>query len=130
MLKQAMAMANNREGGPGCRCLACIVGMRCENFTRGYEPYAFAHGHDHHLVLSSHDHCHLVCQFKPWFEERIRENGMSVGVVVQDMSLQMWVDGGVVDDDNTVLDDGRHFSNLGRADWNAWVYGSRLWKTS
>lgn len=132
MLKQAMTVANNREGGPACRCLACMVGGRCDNFIRGYQPYAFAHEYDHQLVMSPHDHCHLVCQFKPWFEERIRKSGMSV----RDIPLSVWVDGAdgvslsVVDDGNAVLDDGQHFNNLGTADWNAWVYGSSLWKAS
>ena len=129
MLKQAMAAANTVEGGPRCACLACIVGGRCANGTQGYAPYAFAHEYDHQLVMSAHDICHLRCQFKPWFEEKIRESGMSV----RDMPLSVWVDGadgGVVDDGKAVLDDGNHFINMGKVDWNTWVYGSRLWRAS
>ena len=29
-----------------------------------------------------------------------------------------------------VFDAGQHFSNLGMADWNTWVYGSRLHRAS
>lgn len=129
MLKQAMAVANTVEGGPGCTCLACIVGGRCANGTRGYAPYAFAHEYDHQLVMSAHDICHLRCQFKPWFEKKISESGMSV----RDMPLSVWVDGadgGVVDDGKAVLDDGNHFINMGKVDWNTWVYGLRLCKAS
>ena len=129
MLKQAMAAANKGEGGPACSCLACIVGGRCENGTRGYAPYANVHEYDHHFVLSAQDRCHLRCQFKPWFEERIRESGMSV----RDRPSSVWLDGAdgrVVGDDAGVLYDGHHFIHMGRVDWNAWVYGSRLWKAS
>ena len=119
MLKQAMAHANQVTTGPKCSCLACIVSGRCASGTRGYAPHP------------DDDFCHLTCQFKPWFEQKIREQGMSVGLVVADMHLPaVWVDGDVVDDANAVLNDGQHFSNLGSADWNTWVYGSRLWRAS
>lgn len=130
MLRQEMAAANKAEGGPRCACLACIVGGRCEDGTQGFAPYAFAHEYDYQLVMSAHDVCHLQCHFKPWFEERVRESGMSVGVGVRDMPWPYWVALDLVDDGNAVPGDGHHFSNLGKTDWNAWVYGSRLWKAS
>jgi len=111
MLRQAMAVANTVEGGPRCACLACIVGGRCADGTRGFAPYPFAHVYNEHCVMSQCDRCHLRCQFKPWFEAQIREVDMSVGV-------------------DALRDDGHHFSNLGSADWNTFVYGSRLWKAS
>jgi hypothetical protein len=111
MLKQAMAVANMVEGGPRCACLACIVGGRCADGTRGFAPYPFVDVYNEHHVLSQCDRCHLRCQFKPWFENKIREAGMSVRV-------------------DALRDDGQHFSNLGSADWNTFVYGSRLWKAS
>jgi hypothetical protein len=51
---------------------------------------------------------------------------------VRGMASPVWVKGCVVHDGQAVLgmDDGRHFSNLGGADWNEWVYGPRLWKAS
>lgn len=122
MLRQAMAVANKIDGGPRCTCLACIVGGRCEYGTQGYAPYPFAHMYDEHLVMTQSDRCHLHCQFKPWFDQRIRESGMSV----REMPSSVWLDGRVVDDDMEVLDDGHHFINMGTVDWNAWVYGSRL----
>jgi hypothetical protein len=132
MLRQAMAAANMVEGGPRCACLACIVGGRCANGTRGFAPYPFAHEYDGHLVMSPYDRCHVRCQFKPWFEDRIGAAGMSVGGGVRGMASPVWVKGCVVHDGQAVLgmDDGRHFSNLGGADWNEWVYGPRLWKAS
>ena len=111
MLRQAMAVANMVEGGPRCACLACIVGGRCADGTRGFAPYPFAHVYNEHCVMSQCDRCHLRCQFKPWFEAKIREVDMSVGV-------------------DALRDDGQHFSNIGSADWNTFVYGSRLWKAS
>ena len=117
MLKQAMAAANQVATGPRCACLACIVGGRCADGTRGFAPYAFAHEYDHQLVMTPHDRCHIRCQFKPWFEEKIREAGMSVQVhQVVDMF--------------GVSDNGQHFSILGTSDWNAWVYGPRLCNAS
>lgn len=108
MLRQAMAAANMVDGGPRCSCLACIVGVRCANGTRGFAPYLFLTRNEQ-LVMSHR--CHLRCQFQPWFEAKIREAGMSVGF-------------------DALRDDGQHFSNLGSADWNTFVYGSRLWKAS
>ena len=123
MLKQAMAVANRMVGGPRCACLACIVGGRCEDGTRGFAPYPFAHAYDDHLVMSQYDRCHLQCQFKPWFENKIREAGMSV------WASTVFVDGYVIHA-NDAQDTGQHFSNLGIQDWNTWVYGSRLCKAT
>jgi hypothetical protein len=108
MLQQAMRGFN--AGFSHCACLACIVGGRCDKGTQGYAPYAFAHVYDNQLVMSPHDICHLKCQFKPRFEGKIRESGMSVGV------------------DGCAPDDGHHLINLGKADWNAWAYGEILCK--
>ena len=130
MLREAMAAANKTDGGPRCACLACIVGGRCANGTRGFAPYPFAHEHDGQLILTQYDRCHVRCQFKPFFEQAIAEQGMSVGFGVPDMHLPVWVDGCVVHDANAVLDDGQHFSNLRRADWNTFAYGARLWKAA
>jgi hypothetical protein len=113
MLKQAMRGANAR--GPSCACLACIVGGRCDSGTLGYAPYQFVQEYDEHTVCTPSDRCHVRCQFKPFFEQAIAEQGMSVRVGVPDMHL---------------LDDGHHFSNMRRADWNTFAYGSRLWKAA
>ena len=126
MLKRAMAVANESEAGPRCACLACIVGGRCADGTLGFAPYPFAHVYEEQLVMSTHDRCHLRCQFKPWFEGKIRGSGMSV----REVPVSVWVDSGVVNDGHGVSDEGHHFINLGRVDWNAWVYGPRLCKAA
>jgi len=118
MLRQAMAAANMVEGGPRCACLACIVGGRCADGTRGFAPYPFAYMYDEQLVMSQCDRCHLRCQFKPWFEERIREAGMTVAMESR------------LPDGDGVRDEGQHFSNLGIADWNTWLYGWRICRAS
>ena len=118
MLRQAMAAANKVADGPRCNCLACIVGGRCEEGTRGFAPYAFVHQYDDHLIMTPHDRCHLRCQFKPWFEAKIREAGMSVSTYTASV------------DGDSVSDVGQHFSNLGTGDWNAWVYGARVCNAS
>jgi hypothetical protein len=114
MLQKAMAAANQIDGGPRCACLACIVGKRCEEGTRGFAPYAFVHEYDEHVIMSPYDRCHLRCQFKPWFEQKIREAGMRV--VTETASPE----------GEGVRDEGQHFSNFGIADWNTWVYGSAV----
>jgi len=126
MLKQAMRQAN--AGGPQCACLACIVGGRCDSGTLGYAPYHFVQQYDDHLVMTPTDRSHIRCQFKPFFEQKIAEQDMSVGFGVPGMHLPLWVDGCVVHDGSAVLDDGQHFSNMRNADWNAFAYGSRLYK--
>ena len=112
MLRQAMAAANMGEGGPACSCLECIVGGRCADGTRGFAPYPFAHMYDEQLVMAQSDRCHLRCQFKPWFEQKIQEAGMRV----ETETASPEGDG--------VRDVGQHFSNFGMCDWNTWVYGS------
>ena len=116
MLSLAMAAANKMPAGPRCACLACIVGGRCEDGTRGFAPYPFAHMYDEHLVMAQSDRCHLRCQFKPWFEDKIRGAGMRV------VTETAFPDG------DGVRDEGQHFTNLGIGDWNTWVYGSAVCK--
>ena len=114
MLNQAMAAANKMPAGPRCVCLACIVGGRCADGTRGFAPYPFVHEYDGHLLLTQYDRCHVRCQFKPWFEEKIRAAGMRV----ETQTASSEGDG--------VRDVGQHFTNLGIGDWNSWVYGSAV----
>jgi hypothetical protein len=127
MLKQAMRGFN--AGFSHCACLACIVGERCDGGTLGYAPYQFVQEYDNHTVMTPCDRCHIRCQFKPLFEKKIAEQDMSVGFGVSDAHLPVWVDGCVVHD-ATVLDDGQHFNNLRRTDWNTFTYGARLWKAA
>ena len=108
-LKEAMSFTNQVEGGLKCSCLACLVSGRYE-MDVGEIPEK------------------KPCVFKPWFEQVLREHDMSVGIGLPDEPV--WVDGSVVDDHNSVLDDGQHFTNLGSEDWISWTYGSKLWKAT
>ena len=116
MLQQAMRGFN--AGFAHCACLACIVGGRCESGTLGYAPYQFVQEYDNHTVMTPCDRCHIRCQFKPLFEQKIAEQGMSIHVPVHDAGA------------NAVLDGGQHFSNMRRADWNTFAYGPRLSKAA
>jgi hypothetical protein len=108
-LNAAMHLANTAVGGPGCSCLACAVSGR--------------HVSDSGQVAEK-----KPCTFKPWFEQVLREHDMSIGHGLPDVPV--WVDGGVVNSYNDVLDDGQHFSNLASQDWFCWTYGSKLWKAT
>jgi hypothetical protein len=105
LLKNAMAAGNQSELGPKCGCSACSVS------GRAYE------GDVEHNVLP------WTCTFKPWFEEKIRECGMTIG-----HGLDGFVDGSIVDDHNPLYDVDCHFNNLAREDWVCWSYGSKIWK--
>lgn len=107
-LNAAMFNANHAQGGPWCNCLACAVSGR--------------HDSDDGEVAEK-----KPCTFKPWFEQVLRENDMSVGHDVVDVPR---VDGSVVDQDNDVFDDGQHFTNFASCDWVWWAYGSKLWKAT
>ena len=109
ILKSYMSAANYVEGGYWCSCLACAVSGR------------------HEKEYGETDE-NMPCQFKPWFEQMLREHDMSIGYGIPDVPI--WVDGSVCDSGNNVLDDGQHFTILGRQDWLHWTYGSRLWKAT
>lgn len=106
-LSAAMRLANFVEGG--CSCLACAVSGR--------------HNRENGEIDGE-----KPCTFKPWFEQMLREHDMSIGYGIPDVPI--WVDGSVCDSGNNVLDDGQHFTILGRQDWLHWTYGSRLWKAT
>ncbi len=108
-LSAAMRLANYVEGGPQCSCLACAVSGRHKSECGGTDE-------------------NKTCTFKPWFEQILGEHDMSIGRGLPDVPI--WVDGSVCDSGNNVLDDGQHFTILGRQDWLHWTYGSRLWKAT
>lgn len=108
-LSASMRLANFVEGGPQCSCLACAVSGR--------------HNRENGEIDGE-----KPCTFKPWFEQMLREHDMSIGYGIPDVPI--WVDGSVCDSGNNVLDDGQHFTILGRQDWLHWTYGSRLWKAT
>ena len=106
-LHAAMGSANYEGGGYWCCCLACAVSGR----------------HDRRFGEVDEE---KSCTFKPWFEQVLREHDMSVG---HDVDVPR-VDGSVCDSGNDVFDDGQHFTNFARCDWNCWTYGSKLWKAA
>lgn len=108
-LNFGMHLANTAEGGPGCRCLSCVVSGRWVG------PDTSASDME-------------TCAFKPWFEHVLECHGLVVGRGLP--ADAVWVDGKVIGDHNNVLDDGRHFSNLASCDWFCWTYGSLLWKAA
>ncbi len=108
-LSAAMRLANFIEGGPQCSCLTCTVSGRHKSECSGTDE-------------------NKPCTFKPWFEQMIRDHNMNIGYGIPDVPI--WVDGSVCDSGNNVLDDGQHFTILGRQDWLHWTYGSRLWKAT
>jgi hypothetical protein len=105
-LNAAMTTANNSHGGPACSCSACAVSRRYLGESSETKP----------------------CTFKPWFEQVLEENGMSIARGLPDVPI--WVKGSVVDSPHDVLDDGHHFSNLESQNWFFWKYGSKLWKAT
>jgi hypothetical protein len=103
-LQEAMRNANQKTGGPDCSCLACAVSgrMDSENEARGFE-----------------------CSFKPHFEALLVEcgleslNGGGMAPHMQHMSNSSG---------NCVYDQDTHLIRIGRDDWFAFTYGSRLFK--
>ena len=89
-LNAAMRLANQAEAGPGCSCLACAVSGRHES-------------KDGEVAEKK------PCIFKPWFEQVLREHKMSIRQGLPDVPI--WVSGSVIQSENSVLDDGRHFTN-------------------
>jgi len=109
IMNEAIRSANYVEGGYWCCCLACTVSGRHE---KGY----------------GETDENKPCTFKPWFEQVLDHHEMSIGRGLPDVPV--WVEGSVVDSGNDVLDDGHHFTILGREDWVPWIYGSKLWKAT
>jgi hypothetical protein len=105
-LKGWMAEGNQCSLGPKCGWLVCCVSGRAsdeEVANRGT----------------------FTCTFKPWFEQKITECGMTIGCGTDGVT-----DGSHVDDYNSLYDVDCHFNSLARQDWLCWSYGSKLWKAT
>jgi len=118
-MSNAMCWANQAEDGPRCSCLSCVVSGRYEKLKWPNRRRVHSSGE-----VAEQE----TCTFKPWFEQVLEHHEMSIGRGLPDVPI--WVEGSVVDSANDVLDDGQHFTVLGRGDWVHWIYGSKLWKAT
>jgi hypothetical protein len=106
-LKEAMACWNQDISGPRCACLACVTSGRAS---------------DDDILEEGNNSGTFNCTFKPDFEQKITECGMTFG-----SNFNNRLDGSIVDDQNLVFDVDCHFANVARADWNCWTYGLKLY---
>ena len=114
-LKKLTFRANNRAGGPRCRCRCCTrAKRRWRTALHGYDD----EGDDE------------ACKFGPWFEQIVQEHGLSFAVSGND-------------DKHFPCDADREWYPMPDADvhfllfssqrepvtsWCTWVYGAKLWK--
>jgi len=108
-LKKLMGHANNRAGGPRCRCRCCLR-------TRRSRP-TILDGYDDDVREET-------CTFGPWFERVLREHGLS---------FAHGEDGFPCDYDRELYPRPNvdvHFQVVGHPEqttWVLWQYGARLW---
>jgi hypothetical protein len=100
-LRESMQYANQKVGGPDCKCLACAVSGRMDTDAEsaGFE-----------------------CIFEPYFRALLQECGLE--------SLNTDFQGATqhISSENFVYDSDTHLIRVGRDDWVHFTYGSRLWK--
>ena len=103
-LESAMAFANQKETGPRCTCIACMVSGRTESTD---DPHRFSN----------------ICRFRHYWEHLLRE----CGLVVHRGLPQSLTPGASADVLAQSID--AHIISYGRHDWcSAWAYGARLWR--
>jgi len=109
-LQNAMINANQKDSGPGCKCVVCSVCGRNDRYD-GYEELDFD------------------CTFKPYFENLLRECGLQSmnnnEVNPKVVELHMSDDTG-----NVVYNADTHLVRIGRNDWDTFSYGAKLWKAA
>jgi hypothetical protein len=109
-LQTAMLNANQKTGGPNCKCLACAFSGRDDHYD-SYEVKGFE------------------CTFKPYFENLLCECGLQ-SLNWNEVDSEM-VDMHMSDDTgNVVYYADTHLVRIGRDDWVGFSYGSKLWKAS
>ena len=109
-LKKLTARANNRAGGPRCRCRHCVRAQR-------YWPY-YSHGCDEY---------DKECKFGPWFEKIVQEHGLSFASSGKDIHFPCDVDR----ESNPMPPDSVHFllfpnEQAPVTSWYSWGYGAKL----
>jgi hypothetical protein len=114
-LKKLMCRANNRAGGPRCRCRCCTRTKRYyPNILDGYDD----EGEDE------------ACKFGPWFEKIVHEHGLSFAPSGRDDNPEPWF----LDRESYPMADADvHFllfptPHAPLTSWRTWVYGAKLWK--
>jgi len=114
-LKKLMFRANNREGGPRCRCRCCIRAKR-----------------RWHTILDGYDDEpeDTECKFGPWFEKIVQEHGLSFTASGEDDNPFPCE----ADRESYPMPDvDVHFllfpsECVSVTSWCLWVYGAKLWK--
>jgi hypothetical protein len=114
-LKKLMFRANNREGGPRCRCRCCIRAKR-----------------RWHTILDGYDDEpeDTECKFGPWFEKKVQEHGLSFEASGEDDNPFPCE----ADRESYPMPDvDVHFLLFPSerepvTSWCLWVYGAKLWK--
>ena len=113
-LRSLTRHANNRAGGPRCRCRYCVRAKRYyANILDGYDD----------------EPDDKECKFGPWFEQMVQEHGLSFAPSGIDDDLGPWY----TDRECYPMPDvDEHFVLFPCKDpatsWCTWVYGAKLWK--
>jgi len=109
-LKKLLGHANNRAGGPRCRCRCCMRTKRSRpSILDGYDD----------------DVRDEKCLFGPWFERVLQEHGLS---------FAHFDDASPCDFDRELYPRPNvdvHFHVVGHpqyTNWVVWMYGARLWR--
>ena len=114
-LKQLTFRANNRAGGPRCRCRCCTrAKRRWRTELAGYDD----EGDDE------------ACKFGPWFEKTVQQHGLSFASSGKDDDMLPWrMDRECYPKPHADV----HFllfpsQREPATSWCTWVYGAKLWK--
>jgi hypothetical protein len=117
-LKKLMARANEVSPSLRCRCRSC------ESRSCMYTKRC------HHTILDGYDDEieDKDCKFKPWFEEKVHEHGLSVErggeAFPEDFDRESYPKPNV--DVHFLLVESEYAWAYNC--WNKWVYGAKLWK--
>ena len=109
-LRKLMSYANNKPGGPRCRCRHCASAKR-------YRPM-YSHGNEEY---------NKECMFGSWFEQKVQEHGLSFASTGKDSHFARDADR----ESGTMPAGGVHFLLVPNeqapvASWYKWEYGAKL----
>jgi hypothetical protein len=108
-LKKLMAHANNRAGGPRCRCGCCMRTKRSRpSILDGYDD----------------DEREETCSFGPWFQRVLQAHGLSFAHGGDAFPCEL--DRELYPKPHVDV----HFNIVGHPQyttWVVWMYGARLW---